>query len=684
MLNAGDVLQARYRVAGLLGRGGMGAVYEATDERLGIQVALKECTFDKPEVMRQFEREARLLAQLRHSSLTRVYDHFVENGTAYLVMEFVPGEDLGAMLRDSGAFEVPRALKWADQLLAALEYLHTRQPPVIHRDIKPQNLKLTAGDEIILLDFGLAKGYASQTTLSDVSRSVFGYTPNYAPLEQIQGTEGTDARSDLYSLAATIYHLTTGNQPSGVLVRLGQTSDGLPDPLLPAEQLNPAVPAAVSAVLAKAMSISRDRRYSSASEMRDALSQAVRAGRATDTIPATTLPSGTTVPSRTTIPAAVASASATEHAGRKRRRGSAALLVVGTVILLILLAVSFGVLAWLRPDPIAEGTRENSVIPGTQTTVTEVVEPPSVERGTGMISLTGHTDGAKSVAWSADGALLASGAWDGTARVWRIASKPSLLTTITREGATINSVAFSPDGSTLAVGGYDSRGTTITFHDPRTGAAIREPLREPSGLVGQVLFSPDGTWLYATSSSVLFAWDLASGKEVLSISGNANPVLALSPDGSLLAMGSSNENVLRIFDARTGKPVRQIEGHEQGLLSVAFAPDGQFLATGSRDTYARVWNAMTGDLIRGMPHRDLDAPFSVAFDPRRDLLATGSYRTVRIWNAASGVPVSEMSTGEAGIVYDLEYSPDGSMLGAATSRGDILLITVAAGETPGG
>src|SRR5207248_1342599 len=133
-------------------------------------------------------------------------------------MQFVEGPDVEEMRREreGGSFPAAQVLAWADQLLDALDYLHTQTPPVIHRDIKPQNLKLGARGQVILLDFGLAKGYSTQTT--PLAASVVGYTPAYAPLEQIQGA-GTDARSDLYSLAATLYHLLTGATPPNALAR---------------------------------------------------------------------------------------------------------------------------------------------------------------------------------------------------------------------------------------------------------------------------------------------------------------------------------------------------------------------------------------------------------------------------------------------------------------------------------
>jgi len=271
MLTPDTVLQGRYRIIRQLGQGGMGAVYEAIDQRLDTTVALKETLFADERLRKQFEREARLLARLHHPALPRVSDHFSEGDGQFLVMQFIPGDDLSEMMtRKRGPFPADQVLTWADQLLDALDYLHTQDPQIVHRDIKPQNLKLTSRGQIILLDFGLAKGQSGEISRVTTSASIFGYTPNYAPLEQIQGL-GTDSRSDLYSLGATLYHLMTGVKPPDALTRAAALVNGQPDPLLPVNEANPAIAPEVDHVLAKAMAQGREQRYPNASEMRKAL-----------------------------------------------------------------------------------------------------------------------------------------------------------------------------------------------------------------------------------------------------------------------------------------------------------------------------------------------------------------------------------------------------------------------------
>jgi serine/threonine protein kinase len=274
MIREGEVLQNRYRVEKQIGQGGMGAVYIATDERFGSTVAIKETLFTDEKFLKAFEREARLLNSLRHSALPRVSDHFVEGNGQFLVMEYIAGEDLSEQIEEEGkVFSVDIVLNWVDQLLDALDYLHSQAMPVIHRDIKPQNLKLTPQGQIILLDFGLAKGNATNPDSATAAKSIVGYSRNYASLEQIQGT-GTDPRSDLYSLAATIYHLLGGQPPTDALTRAMNVLSDREDPLVPITKLRTDIPLTVAHILHESLDLNANQRPLSAKEMRRLLTEA--------------------------------------------------------------------------------------------------------------------------------------------------------------------------------------------------------------------------------------------------------------------------------------------------------------------------------------------------------------------------------------------------------------------------
>ena len=271
------LIQNRYLVVHLIGKGGMGEVYLAVDQRLGSAVALKRTFFAGDEMLANaFEREARTLARMRHPVLPKVSDHFGEGEEQYLVMEHIAGDDLAKRLEAAQKpFPVSWVMFWADQLLDALSYLHSHEPPIIHRDIKPQNLKLTDENHIILLDFGLSKTSTGMTNISQSGStgSVVGYTPHYAPMEQIRGI-GTNPRSDIYSLSATLYQLMTNVVPADSLSRADTMLNGLADPIEQPHALNPEVPAAVSEVILKGMEVSQEKRFGNARDMQKALRRA--------------------------------------------------------------------------------------------------------------------------------------------------------------------------------------------------------------------------------------------------------------------------------------------------------------------------------------------------------------------------------------------------------------------------
>lgn len=302
MLAKNEILQGRYRIVRQLGHGGMGAVYEAVDERFGEPIALKEIVIgsanekQKSLIIKAFEREAKSLAKARHEAIPYVRDYFTELDRQFLVMELVEGDDLETMLEKRGKpFPVDDVVFWIDQLLDALDYLHNLNPPIIHRDIKPQNLKLSFRRKIKLLDFGIAKSGDRTSTITN--QTFVGATLDYSPIEQILRVidaafrefillkhkekaenilnQYTDARCDIYALGATFYHLLTNRLPESATRRTLAVWEGKEDPLPNPSQLNAEIPTQISACLLKAMEIERDNRFSSATEMQEALQTAM-------------------------------------------------------------------------------------------------------------------------------------------------------------------------------------------------------------------------------------------------------------------------------------------------------------------------------------------------------------------------------------------------------------------------
>jgi serine/threonine protein kinase len=271
VLKAGDVLQGRYRVVSLLGEGGMGAVYRAWDSRLDVPVALKEMTpqpdidpDDLTQLRAQFQQEAQILARLSHPHLVRVGDFFEHGGNAYLVMDFVEGEELAALIKREGSLPEKQVLTWAGQILDALAYCHAQG--VIHRDVKPQNVIIRPDGRVVLVDFGLVKLWdPADPRTKTVMRGVG--TPEYAPPEQYDVQMGhTDVRSDIYSLGATMYHALTGEAPLTATLRMAD-----PERFAPPREIVAGVSERTEAAVMKALELARSRRWQSAVEMAQAL-----------------------------------------------------------------------------------------------------------------------------------------------------------------------------------------------------------------------------------------------------------------------------------------------------------------------------------------------------------------------------------------------------------------------------
>lgn len=276
-LRTDQVIKDRYIIRRIIGRGGMGSIYLAEDNRLpGRLCALKEVHQDEslPEDMReqgheQFYREASVLARLDHPNLPKVSDFFSEGECDYLVMDFIPGEDLKSLMdhaRREGVFiEQEDILTWASQLADALQYLHNQPSPVIHRDIKPSNLKLTPSGLVKLVDFGLVKQMAPDEMTVTVIQG--RGTALYTPLEQYGGDAGhTDTRSDIYAFGATLYHLLTNHPPTEAKQRFLK-----PDALRPPRDLNKQIDPSVETAILWAMELHPDERPQDMESLRQAL-----------------------------------------------------------------------------------------------------------------------------------------------------------------------------------------------------------------------------------------------------------------------------------------------------------------------------------------------------------------------------------------------------------------------------
>jgi serine/threonine protein kinase len=304
MLAQNQVLQhGRYRIINQLEQNGIGASYEAFDDVLGTNVLLKEIAVSlnkvtplaQIETLKQaFAVEAEFLKKINHDSILRVHHYFSEIDRHYLVLEHANGEDLSELLEKSEKpFLYADVLNWADQLLDAFTYLHTFLPPVVHQDIKPQNVRLTKDGKIKLLAFGIAKHSDAKVNTTLRNQAFDTSNLHYLPLEQIwEGLDTAsrkvisnsydeksqkileqpaDARTDIYALGALLYRLLTNKLPVDALERSIDVLEGKSDPLPSPEAINSSVPPEVSDVVMKALEIRREERFSSAVIMRQVL-----------------------------------------------------------------------------------------------------------------------------------------------------------------------------------------------------------------------------------------------------------------------------------------------------------------------------------------------------------------------------------------------------------------------------
>jgi serine/threonine protein kinase len=276
MLRNGTVLRSRYKIVQAIGQGGMGAVYEAQDVVLaGRTCAIKEVRLDpdmtleaRRQAQEQFYNEARVLARLDHPTLPKVSDYFSEADLDYLVMDYVPGRDLKDIMNEARRankfLDESDVLNWTAQLCDALIYLHSQDPAILHRDIKPSNIKLTPDGRIKLVDFGLVKVLADDDSNRTLTVVQGRGTAAFTPLEQYGGDiGGTDIRSDIYSLGATVYNLLTNQPPLDAKRRFLN-----PGALQTPRTINPAISSYTERAVLAAIAMHPDQRPSSVAEFR--------------------------------------------------------------------------------------------------------------------------------------------------------------------------------------------------------------------------------------------------------------------------------------------------------------------------------------------------------------------------------------------------------------------------------